>query len=1107
MNTNQFSPEVIDLYPTQGSLKRAIHERFGNGSSQVFFGRGLMTFRQFEETLIRDLPDPKTVLTEMERYLLVMKIIQEGTRQQKKFFYKFRNSKGFSDVLLRLFDEFKSGLVEPNDLLRIQGFGGGKEREIRDFFTKYSDHLKSHNLVDVYDLRNKLIGLLATNLEQFSLFHGVRKIVLHYIYDFTPYRFEILYRIAQKIPIQIWFPIPDDRRKALGFIDRNLRKFEALGDREGKLEIRFMEAAENTSPGVQYLQSNIFSLKPVQGEKEKGLSEIRIVQSSSRYREIEEVGKEIKNLNKRRVPLNEMVLVFRDLSLYGRVVEDIFKRYKIPFHMRRGNPLRSNSLIRFIFGIFDVIDSHFRRDEVRRVVCSKYSGILHDRNDADVPKEFPNNETESQWLVDRLLRESGITYGSRLVWRECFSRLGEVSASTKRFHIKFIGLQLDRLFRHLEKSNRSMKILSFLYWFKRAIAILRIRNDQIMNQEENQFFRDSQAVHLFHQALETCILSLKRFPDWNIRVDYPEFKRFIYRMVENLNVPEKESSNEDRVRVLKINDLPGMEFSTVFICGLHEGEFPMFLQINSILNDRERERFNQLHQSTIIKNMEHKRLGRQVFQTFSEKWDEESLLFYLSVMSARKNLFFTYCTNDLNGKELMRSQYVEDILSILSPQHQIDSPDIIEKSAYLSLKKPYSDCKDPHECRTKLSNQIFQKTETMDPETLNVFRSLMSIPMEAQVLRKIFDRVQIEQKREEFFLESARENRSELSSEYTGRIQGIGKKRLLEKSLDRFWLNGWSPTSLERYSNCPFQFFLQDVMRLKPIELPNPEPDRAFEGELIHEILEHYFRERIRRNNFPMTNLKQEKIRITEISDTVFKQWQVDRLVGEFNLWSRLKEKIRHKLIRFLDLEKYFEESGFFPVSVETEFDSGSSRRDQTGRNQISISRSNKREIFLRGRIDRIDIFPSKNAIRVIDYKNTSSKTRRSAYKSMFKSDQIGSVSFQIPIYMMMAKKFVLEQDLLPEVSELDGCYFFLGNNPGFVSWIEDVPGTINPDFFEPIRSKDSPNKNGPRLADAIVNLIDRIEGGDFQVTPRSCEWCNFSSICRVIPISIEEAE
>src|SRR5437879_11452852 len=68
----------------------------------------------------------------------------------------------------------------------------------------------------------------------------------------------------------------------------------------------------------------------------------------------------------------------------------------------------------------------------------------------------------------------------------------------------------------------------------------------------------------------------------------------------------------------------------------------------------------------------------------------------------------------------------------------------------------------------------------------------------------------------------------------------VGVARAHWRLLER---HGVSPTALERYAQCPFKYFAEEVLRLEPLETPASIllPDARARGTLCHAILRAFY--------------------------------------------------------------------------------------------------------------------------------------------------------------------------------------------------------------------------------------------------------------------------
>src|SRR5262249_62136536 len=72
---------------------------------------------------------------------------------------------------------------------------------------------------------------------------------------------------------------------------------------------------------------------------------IRVVAAPSRYREGEAALGEIRRRLEGGMAAGRCALIARDLSLYGDLIEDVARRYRVPVYFRRGRPLLGSGVV------------------------------------------------------------------------------------------------------------------------------------------------------------------------------------------------------------------------------------------------------------------------------------------------------------------------------------------------------------------------------------------------------------------------------------------------------------------------------------------------------------------------------------------------------------------------------------------------------------------------------------------------------------------------------------------------------------------------------------------------------------------------------------------
>jgi ATP-dependent helicase/DNAse subunit B len=269
----------------------------------------------------------------------------------------------------------------------------------------------------------------------------------------------------------------------------------------------------------------------------------------------------------------------------------------------------------------------------------------------------------------------------------------------------------------------------------------------------------------------------------------------------------------------------------------------------------------------------------------------------------------------------------------------------------------------------------------------------------------------------------------------------------------------FSASALERFLQCPFQFFGDRTLKLasRP-KRPSERLDVLLQGSILHALL-------ARAAHTPP--LFREGL-FEEVFDT-----ECDR--------ARVPRNYRREAIR-LELQRHFErfegnrdlDLGW-PIRTEEKFEF------QLG-GRIAIS----------GRIDRLDIGPRQQAL-VIDYKYSGAEAIRNAA-----AQSGGGTRLQGGIYMLAAERAL-------GLKPAGMLYCGLRKNVTWSGWHALAPGDaarVHLDGVERVRPEDLRDVMNRSEAFAI-DAVEAILAGRIAPDPADrakCEWCDYRDICRIEP-------
>ncbi len=256
----------------------------------------------------------------------------------------------------------------------------------------------------------------------------------------------------------------------------------------------------------------------------------------------------------------------------------------------------------------------------------------------------------------------------------------------------------------------------------------------------------------------------------------------------------------------------------------------------------------------------------------------------------------------------------------------------------------------------------------------------------------------------------------------------------------------FSPSALESYLQCPFQFFANKTLKLREFP-PRPEDrmDFLLMGNIVHEILKEWFPAR------------QE---LAPLIQAVFERFCAEKNVPlGFNV-----EVKRHELVHALTK---FEVLHDWPraVSVQTE---------------LPCSFTLDRDIQISGRLDRVETYPGEVGV-VMDYKYSRASTT--------KSKTTDDTKVQGPLYLLaLEKQFNLRASAMIYCSVKEEAKLF--------GWGE-VPG-LNTKQADKLLELTSIWRE--HAIDEVRRAVAEIRSGVIHARPAStepCRYCNFKDACR----------
>ena len=454
----------------------------------------------------------------------------------------------------------------------------------------------------------------------------------------------------------------------------------------------------------------------------------------------------------------------------------------------------------------------------------------------------------------------------------------------------------------------------------------------------------------YENSLQTIIGVLDEivlvFGDDKITIDkYNQILKIGFKNSSLTKIP----GTQDQVIMGDVDRSRTHKVKAIFIIGLNDGEFPSVRKDEGFLNDSDRD---------ILKQD-----GIELAKGTIDKLYEDSFNIYKAFTTAEEKLYLSYSSADLQGKALRPSMLINRIKKIY--------PRIQEQSDVIESK-----------------NEILNKKTTYEELIAN-----LSKLKEQDSIDKIWYYVYDYYKKDAKWSEKLQQSLKGLS--YTNIPEKID-----QNNIDRLYGNTLvtSISKLERYRSCPFSYYLQYGLKIKPQEELKIQTLNT--GTFIHEVIDEFF-ETVKSQDIKLEEITEEQLSeiINKIIDTKLKQNKnyIFTSTAKYRaLVVRLKKIIKKALKYIIET---IVQSRFEVLGTEVEFG------DKGKYKPIRLTLEDGKRIEIIGKIDRIDTAQGEDGkyLRIIDYKSSA--------KNIDLNEVYAGLQIQLLTYLDAACK---EEDLMP---------------------------------------------------------------------------------------------
>lgn len=971
---NNSDLRAVLIVPEQFSYtaEKALNDYFGgqgpNGIETTTFSRLISRYIKQENTLM---PSGKT--------MLILKAL--SSIGENNMFAASAKRSGFVSSCQELFSEFKRYSIGPDDIAEIQSENATFTRKmssIAEIYKLYSDCLPA----DFSDSDDAVLNF-ANYVKNTDLFTNTMFFIDDYS-DFLPQHYALISTLVEKSSgVHITLGIGEDE-DLFAHVEKAKSRLIAIGkslNADVYTKKLTKKADYITSPEINHLLET-WNNDTSYTEK---CEDISIFSSRDPYSEVEHTASKIISLGRdKNMRFSDIGIVCGDEERYMHLIGAIFSDYNIPYFADHKLPVSMHPIAQTILSIFDILKENWSYSSVFAYLRN---GYIYDKHGTPVNQEDID-------ILENYVFKYGIK--GKKAWFSDFEKGGDTvfdqvidSRNVEDFDLNYLNKLRKEIIAPFEKllenkSRTGKKIAESLFEFLNDINLYQgilsecAEFDALGKRDESEQFR--QVWNCIIEVLDQ--LAFTAGEDVMSRESFANYLKCGLSQCSISTIP----SGLDRVSVGSVQKSSPTRVKALFILGTNHALIPLEPSSCGIITNSDRIIINQ---SLAEKDME-------IAPDDIKRIQIENLKLYRTISAATQKLYISYPVADESGNSLMPSRFISEILGkftqIVPCDNIIDSPD--DSELLSSQKRGF------YYMLNKL-NEYYKDT----PDTLweDVYKWYLAHPEYNQRME---------------FLEAAAEYKKlkpKLSIEKAELLYGKNKK--------------YSITALEKYSACPFAYYMSRGLYAKPQD--TVEVRKSHLGSLIHYAVCEYCTAvengaktvpAIKENWEALTTEKSQKI-IKDIMSSI-RENVLPKSGEESTRLEYIISRCEKNLVESVEnIRKSINGGDYAVIACEKDF-------------EVKIDWKND-SVTLVGTIDRIDAMELGNHtnLRIVDYK--------SGVKKFSTTSILNKLDMQLVLYAQAAINMheegildAVNKELSPKVTAV----FYNKINEDLVSLDEDNP-------------------------------------------------------------------
>lgn len=670
----------------------------------------------------------------------------------------------------------------------------------------------------------------------------------------------------------------------------------------------------------------------------KDQQDIEFYQCDNTYSEITLVANQIKRLiASGQYRYKDIRIITRDIETYNIEIRPIFKKYNIPYYIGMSQSMDIHPLIIFIKQIFKIITNNYQVLDVIDFLKNNLTISLSNTqlNNVDKLENFLLKYVPS-WMD---FRKISLNYNNNKYNFHTIDNELQQSVELLSAYQQFINKTVERFDEQLQSANTYHDYLIHLINLLEELNISDILLEWTEEDIKEGLISDSSR---HQQVWNTLMSNLDDFHNvlGDIVIDdqntLEEFINIINLMISKSTFSQIPSTL-DQVEVVDAVRQPLTKSKVSFIIGADNDHFPKLCSNDSLLTDLERQSIQKYLNDNKIKNI--------ILNDDTYYIQQKELFFiYLSICSATEKLYISYSKQSASDNLMELSTYFK----------------ILSKSEYTGIIEQHY-------------NYLPQNNDDIIKYIGNK-QQLLSLYVLDKSTNKNQNNIWLEQLVQEEILNS-NSPVSETSHKILDSVhyQNL-PEQLSDRSIDILYPKSMnsSATEFETFYTCQYRHLLEKKLKLKERKIYQDVENLKL-GNLYHQVFDHSLK--------VLAKVNSENV------DKWLKQVQLDSeaLLNYYGFTEEFYPSAKINYLRY-SINNIIKKTAYAITSqlklnknwsiVGTELGFGLPSQEQKSIESIKIPVDKDITLYIKGKIDRIDLLetPNQKFLTVVDYKSSNKK-------------------------------------------------------------------------------------------------------------------------------------